>query len=43
MYVHRNSILKEDFRMLVDSGCSTLATGIESYSESVRKELSKKF
>lgn len=35
--------IKEDFRMLVDSGCSTLATGIESYSESVRKELSKSF
>ena len=35
--------IKEDFRMLVDSGCFTLATGIESYSESVRKELSKNF
>ena len=35
--------IKEDFRMLVDSGCSTLATGIESYSESVRRELSKSF
>jgi len=35
--------IEEDFKLLVDSGCYTLATGIESYSESVRKQMGKNF
>jgi len=35
--------IDEDFQLLVDSGCLTLATGIESYSEKVRRELGKNF
>ena len=35
--------IEEDFQLLVDSGCFTLATGIESYSEKVRKDLGKNF
>ena len=35
--------IEEDFDLLVNSGCYTLATGIESYSEKVRKQLGKNF
>jgi radical SAM superfamily enzyme YgiQ (UPF0313 family) len=33
----------EDFKLLKDSGCYTLATGLESYSEQVRHHLGKNF
>jgi len=39
----QNQYIEEDFELLVNSGCYTLATGIESYSERVRKELGKNF
>lgn len=35
--------IEEDFQLLRDSGCYTLATGLESYSESVRRHLGKNF
>jgi radical SAM superfamily enzyme YgiQ (UPF0313 family) len=34
---------EDDFRMLKDSGCETLAVGLESFSQSVRFHMGKKF
>lgn len=34
---------EHDFKMLKDSGCETLAVGIESFSQSVRFHMGKKF
>lgn len=39
----RSSRDDEDFRLLKDSGCETLAVGIESLSQSVRFHMGKKF
>jgi anaerobic magnesium-protoporphyrin IX monomethyl ester cyclase len=39
----RSSKDEEDFRLLKDSGCETLAVGIESFSQPVRWHMGKKF
>jgi radical SAM superfamily enzyme YgiQ (UPF0313 family) len=40
---NRSSNDEEDFRLMKLSGCETLATGLESFSQSVRWHMGKKF